>query len=63
VIRTRLASACDRLGLRTVAQTAGVNHLTLAASLAGAGIHPATARVLALAADELERGSALPASA
>lgn len=60
-IRTRLASACDRLGLRTVAQAAGVNHMTLASALAGAPVLAATARVLALAALDLE--PALPASA
>lgn len=42
-VRARLSAACKRLGLHAIANTAGVNHLTLAAALAGAPIQPATA--------------------
>ncbi len=57
-LRARLSVACERVGLPTAARAAGVNPYTLAAALAGAPVVPATARVLALAADELERNGA-----
>lgn len=53
--RARLSDLCEVIGLAPVATKANVSNQTLALALAGAAVLPATARVLALAIDELER--------